>query len=365
MNKYLLIILAAAASFLFAGCRHHHNEEPEPERARRTILVYMAAQNTLSGYDTSDLNEMRQARIPADCRLLVFRSTYNADPELIEIAGGEMKPLLTYPEGTIGADAETLKRVLADARKLAPAHENGIIFWSHSSGWKGAVKAPAANRSFGLEYGRQIELPDLADALLTVPTLDFVFFDSCYMGCVEVAYELRHTARYLVASPCEVPADGMPYNQTLPALFDRNLTAGLTEAIDLTVDHYLASPRERCPSTLTLVNLSEMDGVATSAAPLLANQIEPADDFQYLSITVPYNKLFVDLRHYMDVTTDNPETFRKFSDALERAVIHERHTLSIWDRIPIEHCCGLSINPEPDSDDYGYRNLAWTKATTL
>ena len=355
--RYLIILLTAG--LFLAGC----NRNDEPPQPRRTILVYMAAKNTLSGYDESDLGEMQRASIPAGCRLLVFRSAYGSDPVLAEVRKGKLKTLRSYEAGTYGADAETLKRVLADVRKLAPAKENGVIFWSHSSGWSGAVKAPAVNRSFGLEGNRQIELPDLADALMTVPTLDFIFFDSCYMGCVEVAYELRSTARYLVASVCEVPVNGMPYDLTLPELFNRNLEAGLANAIDLTVDSYLATPREQCPSTLSLINLAGMDAVAATASPLLAARVAPKDDFQYFSILPPYNNLFVDLRHYMGVTSDNQENLRRFNDALDGVIIHERHTNAIWGRIPITHCCGLSINPNPESENYGYRELQWSQVT--
>ena len=41
--------------------------------------------------------------------------------------------------------------------------------------------------------------------------MDFIIFDACFMGSVEVAYELRDVCDKIVASPTEVIAEGMDY----------------------------------------------------------------------------------------------------------------------------------------------------------
>ena len=370
MNRFLWILMAIVAWLGFVGC----GDEPELPgdrrivRARRTILVYMAAQNNLSSNVMVDIGEMTRAEIPADCRLVVFCSTYNEQPKLMEVTSGGLVDLKTYPQGTIGADAETLRQVLVDARQLAPSVESAVVFWSHSTGWKGAQRIAPAARTFGLEDGRQIELTDLADALRAVPKLDFIFFDSCYMGCVEVAYELRDVADYMVASVCEVPFDGMPYDRTIPHLFDADMVRGLTAAIDANVDYYIASPGEGCPSTLALVDLSAMDALAAAAAPILADPQEPDESFQYFSTSTTFKDYFVDLRRYMELVSPDDALLVEFNAALDRAVIHERHTSMIWKRLPIVHCSGLSINPNPSAAAFGYQNLAWridTKPETI
>ena len=361
-----MVILAGFFTF---GCSLFEEPEPSPTppgrgpgETRRTILVYMAARNNLSSFARLDISEMLRADIPSDCRLVVFRSLPGDVSDLIEIYDGKIDVLKTYDEGIVGADAETLKEVLADVRTFAPATENGVIFWSHSSGWKASQRVAPFARSFGSENdGKcQIEMPDLAAALQTVPKFDFVFFDSCYMGCVEVAYEIRHAADYMVASVCEVPTDGMPYDRTLPYLFAENLTDGLQLAIDSNVDHYLNDPSESCPSTMSLIDLSAMDALAAAAAPILSNRGTPEEDFQYFSVSSSFRNYFVDLEQYMkQVSTDNI-AFEEFKAALDRTVLHERHTDWIWNRLPILTCCGLSINPDPTSAAYGYQSLAWT-----
>lgn len=366
MNRILWIILAIIAGFFTYSCGF---EEPEPtptppgrgpEEARRTILVYMAARNNLSTFARLDVSEMLRADIPSDCRLVVFRSLPGDVSDLIEIYDGKIDVLKTYDEEVIGADAETLKEVLADVRALAPARENGVIFWSHSTGWKSQQRVAPAARSFGEEGGRQIAIPALAAALQTVPKFDFVFFDSCYMGCVEVAYEIRHAADYMVASVCEVPTDGMPYDRTLPYLFAENLVDGLQLTIDTNVDYYLNETSESCPSTMSLIDLSTMDALAAAAAPILTNRGEPEGDFQYFSVSSSFMNYFVDLEQYMEQVSTDDIAFEEFKAALDRTVLHERHTEWIWNRLPILTCCGLSINPNPTSTAYGYQSLAWT-----
>ena len=43
------------------------------------------------------------------------------------------------------------------------------------------------------------------------PDFDYILFDACLMSQVEVAYELRDTADYLILSPAEVMSAGFPY----------------------------------------------------------------------------------------------------------------------------------------------------------
>lgn len=362
MIRCLRIFIAAfAALLMLCGC---HKDEPqidEPQaEVSRTILVYMAAKNNLSYFSTLDLGEMMNAEVPDDCRLVVFRSTYGEDPQLVEIENGRLTPLKTYDAGTLAADKETLIEVLADVEKLAPSRSPAIIFWSHSTGWKGAQKVAPTSRSFGLEQGREIELPDLAAALRTAPRRPaFIMFDSCYMGCVEVAYELRDCADYLISSVCEVPSEGMPYERTLPLLFNDRLAEAIDINVDYYVNEYLSDNQGHCPSTMSLIRLSGMEALARASAPLYADRKEAEEEIQHFSVTSPFKNLFVDLQHFMEQTS--AASLDEFNVALRNVVVHERHTASIWGQIDIEHCCGLSVNPEPESTAYNYQATAWFK----
>lgn len=359
MKRVLFALLAAM--LLLSAC---NDDTPQVPAVRRTILVYMAARNSLSGLVDDDLKEMKAARIPDDCRLLVYRSDYSAEPALYEVKADSLRLLLTYKNAASAVEAQTLKKVLADAANLAPAADFGLVFWSHSDGWRqNMTKAAPAGRGFGLDGGQIMPLTDLAATLKAAPMpLSFLFFDSCYMGCVEVAYELRDCASFLAASPAEVPTAGMPYHLTVEHLFDADTSRGLIAAIDLTADYYAPRTGSYCPSTLALTDLSAMEDVAQACRPALGGDVVLPEGFvpQCFSATEPYRSIFFDLRQC--VNAFNPAGAEALDAALEKAVVHERHSAKIWGTIPIDHFCGLTIFiPSEDYtySSYGYNELSW------
>lgn len=355
MLKFFWNMLAAVTvASMLAACE---SGEPEPiAEVRRTILVYMEARNSLgaAGNSASDLEEMGLARIPSDCRLLVYRSESSGAPALVEVKGGRQKTLKTYPAEASAVDPEQMMTVLADVKQLAPADDYGLIMWSHSSGWQ---QTSRRSRGFGLEdSARTMSVSDLASALAVIDW-EFIYFDTCYMACVEVAYELRHAAHYLVGSVCEVPADGMAYDQTLPFLFSAGTVEGLRRAIDITADGYLSLSNSLCPVTLSLIDLSRLDNLALTVK---QNQkpLPVGYSPQRFSTSSPYRYLFFDLGQYMEAIGADME-------ALDLAVIHERHSPLIWGVLPMNHCSGLSVYlPELsgsgyDYSSYGYDTLDW------
>lgn len=358
MKKITALFFAILAVAMSLTSCHSHSEPQSI--ARRTVVVYMEARNDLRYNAVADLQEMLRATTPSDCRLLVYYSGYDASPQLLELRNGKQYILKTYATDASAIDPSQMAQVLADARALAPARENGLIMWSHSTGWTQSL-SKTTTKGFGYEYNsQQMGVTQLASALRGL-NLDFLAFDSCYMGCVEVAYELRQCARYLVASVCEVPTNGMDYAATLPAFFRADLLSGLCEAIDLTVDSYAANPSELCPSTMSLIDLSQINALA---ATVKANQKPLPSDYvpQLYSRDRPYRYLFFDLGQYL-------EAIGADSSALHAAVIHSRHTANIWGAIPLQHVSGLSIYlpelnaPAYDYTSYGYNTLAWYNYT--
>lgn len=359
MNRYFLSLLLFCLAL--TGCNDRSAPEPELP-ADRVVLVYMEARNNLSAEALDDLDEMRRAEIPAGSRLLVYRSRSGEPrPALIEIFQGRDSVLKTYDEADMATDPEQMARVIADVHRMAPSDEFGMIFWSHASGWR-QKSAPALNsRGFGSELGNMMTVTQLADALGRDSKIDYLFFDCCYMGCAEVAYELRQSARYFVASVCEVPAGGMPYHLTVPELFNRNMVQGLKNAIDINVDYYLNDPSERCPSTLSLVDLSKLDALIDSVRPTIGQSVSQSFYWQRFSRNAPYRDMFTDLGQYM-------KTFgATLPDGL---ILHERHTESVWGTISLTYCSGLSIfYPNfANGIDYtykGYDTLQWAKYLNL
>ena len=72
----------------------------------------------------------------------------------------------------------------------------------------------------GSYYGHEMSVSEFADA---IPYhLDYLLFDMCFSGGVEVAYGLKDKADYLGLSPAEVLGDGMfDYTKITSFLLDR------------------------------------------------------------------------------------------------------------------------------------------------
>ncbi len=355
MKKLLALLFALS---VLVSCSN--TSEPTEEASRRVVLVYMEAKNNLASNAVDDLDEMRRATVPDSCRLLVFLSTYGRAPRLMEVKNDSLVSLLEYDENTSAVDPKQLKRVLADASRLVPAKERGLVFWSHAFGWQQSARR---SRAFGWENSAHtMSNTELADALEGAG-LDYIYFDACFMGSAEVAYELRRAADYLVASPAETPAAGMPYDLTIPALFADNIHAGLIEVIDIVADYYNENPNVvgGCPRTLSLIDLRKMEFLATETKRVVALGNSPAEDFvpqQYASLTGSYRNRFFDLEHWADAIGADS----RWHDALNAAVVYERHSPMIWNSTPLVNCCGLSVfipNEDYDFNSFGYSTLQW------
>lgn len=349
--------MAAMLLWLLSGCKHADEPQLPVTPVNKVVLVYMEAKNNLYTFAYDDLAEMKQADIPDGCRLLVYKSIRGeSHPTLVEITGGADTVVKHYPDTVSAIDPDHMRLVIDDVRALAPAEHMGLVLWSHSSGWRQKAPARVAARGYGLENGWQMTMTQLGMAL-NGQGLDFLMFDTCYMGSVEVAFELRDAARWMVASVCEVPTRGMPYHLTVPYLFADSVPQGLSRVIDLNVDFYLNDPAESCPSTMSLIDLSKLMPVAEAVRDRMQSPL-PADyKAQAFSVASPYKYLFFDLGQYMEALGADMQT-------LSDAVVYERHTPKIWNSLPLEHCSGLSVyipqlTPGDLYTNYGYDSLQW------
>ncbi len=91
--------------------------------------------------------------------------------------------------------------------------------------------------------------------------LEIVAFDACSMSMLEVAYEIRSHARYMVASQEEVPDPSFPYD-TLLDLFrywggntEGLLREGVRDYVVAYQDYIVGATTEMPPVTLTAMNL--------------------------------------------------------------------------------------------------------------
>ena len=111
----------------------------------------------------------------------------------------------------------------------------------------------------------------------TGKSIDIIALDACTLASIEIAYELRGTASYLVASQLGVPFDGMDYHALLSGLSETPSIEPLDLACKL-VDDYAAwysAPLHTLPTlypymqdyaSLSVINLNALSGLVGAFA---------------------------------------------------------------------------------------------------
>ncbi len=270
--------------FFFAACS---DGSPESNtQPRRTILFYMAGDNNLTNEVPGKLEQLKGTNIPADCRLLVFQDTKEANPQLLEIARGKngqnIPNVIRDYEECNTADTAVFGKILREVAALYPSDSYGLLFFSHASGWMPEqTYAKPGLRSVGMDGDSEMELPAFARAI-PGGMMDFIVFETCHMAGIEVAWELKDKTSFIIASSAEIVSPGFApvYPQALPCLFERN--ANLKGFIEVVAGDYRTRPGDYGSFTLSLIDTGELDAIATainsSAWPLPMNgNIQPFD----------------------------------------------------------------------------------------
>lgn len=256
-----------------------HHDEPELKKSRRTVILYMMAENGMSQFASDDIREIIKGAgdIPLDCNFVVYLDKTSL-PQCFTYGAQTGESLWkTYPEHD-SCDSTTFRNTLADIIKAYPAESYGLILWSHGSGW---IPAPAKASAKGqhktigidnnlnspfLDEGSELEIPSLRGALESLGVeWEYIFFDACFMQCVEVDYELRNVCRSVVASPAEMPGDGAPYHLMMKDFFREDKPAEhIAETYhEAYKDHYQGGV------VISASCSSEMDGLARTMRPFV------------------------------------------------------------------------------------------------
>ena len=377
VNQVLMSIVTAATVFGFTACSEDflesedYNAVPVKTAAPvkqngpigRTVLVYMAGKNNLTSetrnYLNEDLEEIKEGsrRLnESDC-LLVFVRRYLPDnnletPWLARISNGEVVDSVSVADMGItksdarACDPEVMKQVMGYAYSHYPAtRDYGLVLWSHSTGWMIENEMPST-RGYGLDNGnyvngagKWINVPTMKNILATLPHLKFIMADCCHFMCLESLYELRSVADYVIGSPAEIPAEGAPYKEVVPAMFEAETF------YTSIVDKYHASRNGCLP--LSVVKMSEMEHVAEATAQVMQSvKVNLGGQYADLTGMIHYGHLDNRVQFYAEnnfffdagdfISRNASETdYQQWKQALDKAVILKRigytwQTQKVW-----------------------------------
>lgn len=231
MKSKLLTLLWMCCFFMFVACGGDDplpDPDPVPPYGSRTILIYLAANNSLSDLANVDFAEMKEgvAKLNnSNIHLLVYIDT-GSSPRLVELQkkNGEVveKVIKSYDSKRNSVGVTETKEVFNEvfSNKEYKAESYGLVYWSHGDGW---IPNPLpSTRWVGQDTGNgtyYMNISDLVSIMKDMPHFDFILFDACFMQSIEVAYALRAYTDYYIGSPTEIPGPGARYDILVPEMF--------------------------------------------------------------------------------------------------------------------------------------------------
>jgi hypothetical protein len=367
MIKTILQILLILLSFV--ACNKNDIEPPEiedeseiivpSERVGRTIIVYMAADNDLSVDAVNDIEEMKTGFLSAEendknTNLIVFIDPARADPYILNITQN-IDTVREYQE-FISTDALQMKQILEDIIFMYPADRYGLILWSHGTSW---LPAGQTMKTFGRDGSKQMYIPDLNAALPV--KFEFILFDACLMGAVEVVYELRNKADFIIASSAEIIYLGFPYDEIVPELIKPVID--LNSVARKYFDFYDGQEGAYRSATISVIDTEELENLAKEAAKLASeNEINVDFDKSKIQRLDTYTEQYTfDFADFISKTFPSANT-SAFMTQLDKTVLYSVHTPAFLDEYQIDTYCGLSCYiPVPARDDLNryYQTLQW------
>lgn len=371
--KFTKILLASfALLFSIASCDPVSQDPPEFVQQQKTLLVYMVANNNLSSFSTSNINAMMEGYLPTEDNLLVYLHSQTESPKLLRLykdeSGAAVRDTVYRFPDRNSADPKSLTSALSVCKTMFPAEEYGLVLWSHGTGWL-PEKYYGATRSFGLDGSSEMDIMDLAKALPF--KLNYLIFDACLMGGIEVMYELKDSVDYIIASPAEILSNGFPYNKIMEHIFKS--TTRLEAVANEYFNHYNYMSGSSRAATIALVKTSELDKVAQLAKGIFSQYGHNGNYGSTLVDTTSIQKYyrgskhwFYDFRGLMEqLAADDAEPLKS---ALESAVLYKAATPDFLGVvIRPQRFSGLSTYiPSPTADpkllEY-YTKLRWNQDT--
>jgi len=375
---YLLLLLPIFYSLFSGCCKDKPDPDDPPVSVRRTVLVYLGTDNEFRPEAAQKIEQLMINWDGAnDGNLLIYadsgEKTVLVHVYHSKLRGNVADTIETYPPEN-SANPATFTRVLNKVKSYRPAASYGLVVLSHATGWLPAeMSYPAiALKSVIQDKGTNepdnyMELADFADA---IPFhLDFIIFDACFMGSIEVCYELRDKTDYILASSAEVLAPGFVYSTMMQRLFAP--VADLTAVARDFYEYFNSQSGYYRSATVSVVKTAGLEDFATFVSDLALSGHLPEDWENIQTFGFGAQKIYFDLEDYL--LKLSPEKKDLIQASLNRYVTYRVHTPGYFSAGTssmqlIQTFCGLSVyipQMEFPQANEAYKKLKWTKRTGI
>ena len=139
--KILKTILLTVFTLCITTACHHDVNEEEKTLAKRTVLIYMCAENNLDQYSFFEDNYRDMITgaqyLNDDQNLIIFadRMSKEEKPYIAKCDKNGIKKVKVYSEDFYCTDKEKMKEVMQWVAKNYPAESYALSLWGHANGW--------------------------------------------------------------------------------------------------------------------------------------------------------------------------------------------------------------------------------------
>ena len=398
---------------LFASCSDDHEEDNHTVRTYILLFPWTGNEGGDTGllsYFQDNISNIMMAINDQQGmqreRVLVYLQTSKSTGTLREIVytnGKSTYQLLKEYQDINCAEQGTIYEILTDVQSYAPADEYALLMGAHGCGWTyvsdwnnypynartlsfsdengipvtrvGNATDGASTRFFGSTNAQkyEIDVEMLANEIgRSGMHLRYILLDICYMGNIETAYALRKVTDYIIASPSEIMAYGMPYRNMWKYLTGNINYDGACKAF---YDFYrtFAFPY----GCLVTINCSEVDQMVSLMKQI--NQTYHFDESQRSSLQVldgftrlGTGNIFYDFGDYVSHLVTDEALLTEFRQEMKRLVPYSYTTDQLPTNLgggishyPVNTFSGLSIS-DPSNHVVAIRGIqktGWYQAT--
>jgi hypothetical protein len=269
-----------------------------------TWLVYMAGDNNLQGAGRDDLAEMKRVGSTDAVNVIVQFDTKANRTTRYRVEKNRLRTLQQMP-GVDCGDPKVLSDFIRWGIRTFPASHYLLDVWNHGGGWENLpadydydairaakpraaarlgrlkralfrttvervhARAPQA-RAIAIDCGSHDYLDNqelrtaVARALPAGRKLDVFACDACLMNMLEIAYEMKDTARFMVGSEETEPGAGWPYAAILARLVARPTMTPAELAKLVVVEYRKSFQRSGDATTQSALDLRRVSAAAAA-----------------------------------------------------------------------------------------------------
>ena len=394
-------ILLSCIIFSLYGCSPVFEDETQPLAS--ATLIYMMADNNLDYYAMQNIRQMERGLPDNAAPVFVFITRRTgakpSHPYLVRIAQNKddniiRSPIIKTYRQQNTADPAFLRQVVNDVKALSKKYNSQLrrlVLWSHGTGW--LPEGTPFNEvdfidnsmlsknnynvfSFGLDetgygdetaYNKEICIKDLAKAL-DGERFELVIMDACFMGTIEVVYELRKISEYFIMSPAEIISGGFPYEEIISYL-----AAPEIEPLSISVkffNNYNNLKGAMQTAAVSVINTCFLEDLADAMKAVYKdykqyrNNSPNTSVLQYDRTASNYFFDFIKFVSHVSELTQNDysHVIKIFYNVLP----YYLHTAKIFDYLDITDTSGLSVyipnnySTREELHEY-YQSLSWAK----